>query len=62
MTIREHAQSVGCDVVGKLTRFSKGKTFDNKGHQQQAYIDEAKNEYYCSKGSICIVTADGSII
>lgn len=62
MTIREYAQSVGFEIVGKLSRFPKGETYGIDNRKQCAYIDEAGNEYYSDKGGVCIVTADGKII
>lgn len=62
MKIRDYAKAVGFQIVGKLIRFPKGETYGVDNRKQKAYIDEAGNEYYMSKGSACIVTVDGRII
>lgn len=62
MTIREYAKSVNFDIVGRLSRFTKGEIYGIDNRKQRAYIDEAGNEYYIDKGGACIVTIDGKII
>jgi hypothetical protein len=62
MKIREYAEFVGHQIVGKLTRFPKGEACEGGSRKLRAYIDEAGNEYYVSERGVCIVTADGSVI
>lgn len=64
MTIRQYAESVGFQIVGKLTRKVDHVDRYNpkKGNYETVstiyWEDEAGNEY--TKG--CIITADGRII
>ena len=55
MTIREYAKQNDHEIIGKLTRQAD---IENTKY----YIDEAGNEYYASKKSICIITAEGAVI
>lgn len=58
MSIRQQAQQLGFEIVGKLTRRPEWE----KDRHERAYIDEAGNEYYTRRGVLTIVTADGGVI
>lgn len=68
MTIREYAQSVEHEVVGKLTRKPEyecntdAMTGERIHSGYKHYSDEANNEYIVGKKGICIITADGDVI
>lgn len=57
MSIREYANKMGHEIVGKLRRKP-----DQSGAQY--YLDDAMNEYLVNKrsGVICIVTFDGGVL
>ena len=57
--IREYAEMVGHEVVGKLTRHPE---FEIPELGCREYMDEAGNEYIVSKTGVCIITADGGVI
>lgn len=56
MSIREYADQIGFEVVGKL------KFIQIEPDGARLYYDDAQNEYYKSKTGICIITADGGVI
>ena len=58
MSIREQAQNLGFEIVGKLLRRPEWE----RNSKERAYIDEAENEYYTWRGILTIVTADGAVI
>lgn len=58
MSIKQQAQQLGFEIVGKLTRRPEWE----KDRHERAYIDEAGNEYYTRRGVLTIVTADGGVI
>ena len=68
MTIREYANKVGHEIVGKLTRRpeweyqTNGYTGETKHSGFKHYSDEGGNEYIRGKDDVCIVTADGGVI
>lgn len=56
MNIREFAESVGFEIIGKLKYIKKEKD------GTRVYYDKAGNEFYQSKTGICIIDADGGVI
>lgn len=71
MTARQYAESVGFEVVGKLTKKSGTytdynridiKTGEYKVVKFAYWVDEAGNAYTGSKDSWTIATADGGVI
>ena len=69
MNIREYANSIGFEIIGKLTRCSKlekSYNYDLEKYERvskRVYIDEADNVYHVGfTGGFCIVTPDGVVI
>ena len=69
MSIREYANSIGFEVIGKLTRCSKlekSYNYDLEKYERvskRVYMDEADNVYHVGfDNGICIITADGAVI
>lgn len=63
--IREYAEKVGHEIIGKLQRHPELEyrtdrdTLEPVRSKDRAYLDEAGNEYYVGKRGVCIITADG---
>ena len=68
MKIREYAQKVGVEVVGKLTRRPEWEhetdRFDGSRRHSgiKSYSDDGGNVYHVGKCGVTIVTADDCII
>lgn len=64
MKIREYAEKVGHEVVGKLTRHPElERPIDEYSPRlHRFYMDEAGNEYLVSKTGVCIIDAEGGVI
>ena len=58
MSIREQAQKLGFEIIGRLIRRPEWE----RSSKERAYIDEAENEYYTRRGILTIVTAEGAVI
>lgn len=58
MSIRQQAQRLGHEIIGRLTRRPEWE----RSTKERAYIDDAGNEYYTRRGILTIVTADGGVI
>ena len=66
MKIREYAEQIGFEIVGKLTRRAeweyKEQWDGSKKHSgTKSYSDEAGNVYHVCPNGVCIVDADGDI-
>lgn len=67
--IREYAEQVGHQIVGKLTRHPEWEwdrdvyTGEKKRTGDRCYTDEGGNEYIISKfGGVCIIDSEGGVI
>ncbi len=58
MSIREQANALRFEIVGKLNR----RVELERSRHERVYIDDAGNEYYTRRGILTIVTVDGGVI